>query len=708
MRMATRLIEIGSVDIEAIRDQYPLADIVEPYVSLRRRSGKLEGLCPFHDERTPSFKIYENDQRYHCFGCGAHGDLFDFLEVMEGLNIRQAAEKLTGGRFPTYSQDRIDELRAKQMRLQSQDKEKQEAAKALAREQWMNAAHDFDAHPYLEKKGIKPNGARLKDGNLLIPLYGEDGKIQTLQSISSDGRKLFLSYAPVTGGLFVLGGKVVSAVGPVILCEGFATAASIHEATGNVVVCAFNSGNLPHVAARLADKYPDKEYIVAGDDDRGKEKNVGRAAALQAAATLHCQAVFPDFPAGSSGTDFNDMAQEYSPEAVRAIIIDGELPSGEPVPETPRLIKATPFKWRDEADIPPRKWLYGKHLLRKFLSVDIAAGGVGKSSVKIGEALAMSANRPIYDKEVHDGPLTVWIYNLEDPAEETERRIHAAANKFGLRPEDFGDRLFVDSGRDQACVIAEDGPSGCTIATPIVEALVEEIQARKVDVLIIDPFVSSHNVSENDNKAIDKVAKEWARIADRCNCAINLVHHIKKLNGTEATAESARGAISLVSAARSVLVYNRMSKEEAERAGIPPEEASFIFRTTNDKANLSPPEKADWYRMNNVDLANGDKVGVACSWQWPNPFDGITTAHLYKAQRALGAGDWRESIQSPQWVGNAIAPVLDLDPSKPEHRKRLSRIIKEWISNGVLEVVEKADGKRMMKQFVVVGRWVEQ
>jgi hypothetical protein len=58
-----------------------------------------------------------------------------------------------------------------------------------------------------------------------------------------------------------------------------------------------------------------------------------------------------------------------------------------------RPLKATPFVWRDEADIPPRQWLYGKHLLRKFVSVDVAAGGIGKSSVKIGEALAMASNR---------------------------------------------------------------------------------------------------------------------------------------------------------------------------------------------------------------------------------------------------------------------------------------------------------------------------
>ena len=60
--------------------------------------------------------------------------------------------------------------------------------------------------------------------------------------------------------------------------------------------------------------------------------------------------------------------------------------------------------------------------------------------------------------------------------------------------------------------------------------------------LVIDPFVSSHQASENDNGAIDLVAKEWARLADRCNCAIELVHHTRKTNGEDATTESGRAA----------------------------------------------------------------------------------------------------------------------------------------------------------------------
>ena len=369
-------------------------------------------------------------------------------------------------------------------------------------------------------------------------------------------------------------------------------------------------------------------------------------------------------------------------------------------------LAATPFTWRDESLIPPRKWLYGRHLLRKFLSVDVAAGGVGKSSLKIGEALAMTTGRELYGKEIGDGPLRVWLYNLEDPMEETERRLHATAKHFRITPGDIGDRLFVDSGRDQPCVIAEETPNGARIATPVVDEIIRELTERQIDVLILDPFVSSHAVSENDNRAMDMVAKQWARIADICDCSINLVHHVRKQNGAEATADSARGAKALVDAARSVLVYNRMTSDEAAAANIPPEQSPFFFRTTNDKANLSPAEKADWHRMNNVDLDNGDKVGVACPFQWPDLFDGVSMDKIIEVQQAIGAGKYRADSRSADWVGNIISTTLGMDPTEDGSRKRATKMIREWMKTGALIEVDGVDAKRNPRRFVEVGKWL--
>lgn len=387
--------------------------------------------------------------------------------------------------------------------------------------------------------------------------------------------------------------------------------------------------------------------------------------------------------------------------------MDEVPPYGEdihPSEEKPVDFRATAFQWRPTADIPKREWLYGKHLLRKFVSVDVAAGGVGKSSVKIVEALSMTTGRMLYAKELHEGPLNVWLYNLEDPLDETERRIHAAVKWFRIDPEEFVGRLYVDSGRDQRCVIAHETFDGARIINPITEAIISEIKRRAIDVLIIDPFVSSHELSENDNRAMDLVAKEWGRIADVCNCSINLIHHIRKTNGEAATIDSARGAKALTDAARSVVVYNRMTKDEAETAGIPADQVGFYFRAGSEKANLAPMEKAEWYRMNNVDLENGDKVGVASPWDWPDLFAGVTVSKTKEVQRLVDAGDFRVDPRSPAWVGTIIATVLAMDPE--EDAKRIAKILRQWIQNKVLRVEEAMDEQRKMRKFVRVGEWI--
>lgn len=412
----------------------------------------------------------------------------------------------------------------------------------------------------------------------------------------------------------------------------------------------------------------------------------------------------------SENYDANDIEATFGLDGVR----DALRQRRAPWPDTPPYeeegeadrpaLQATPFLWRAEAEIPPRKWLYGRHLIRKFLSVDIAAGGVGKSSVKVVEALALATGRCLLGKDVQEGPHRVWLYNLEDPDEETERRLHAAAKHFDIHPDDLGGRLYVNSGRDQPVCIAEETPDGARIMRPVVEAIVEEITRSRIDVLILDPFVSSHAISENDNRAIDMVAKEWSRIADRCNCSINLVHHVRKQNGSEVNAESSRGAVSLIGAARSVIVYNRMTKEEGERAGIQPDKRGFYFRTQNDKANLSPPESADWHRMNNVDLDNGDSVGVACPWQWPDSFDGVSTWHLKQVQTRVAEGEYRLDIRSKdKWVGHVIAQVCGIDIERNSHR--IKDILKTWIETDMLRKVERNDDQRRPREFVEVGQW---
>jgi AAA domain-containing protein len=248
-----------------------------------------------------------------------------------------------------------------------------------------------------------------------------------------------------------------------------------------------------------------------------------------------------------------------------------DTPPGIDAPSNARKpIRATPYNWKDPATIPQRDWLYGRLLLRKFVTATISPGGIGKSSLIAAEALAMVSGKDLLGVRP-DERLRVWLWNLEDPQEETERKIQAAAIHYHMSPDDIGDRLLVDSGRDQRLVIAVTERNGAVIVQPIVDDLVAEIIARKIDVIVIDPFVSCHEVAENDNPAMDRVVKEWGKVADRGNCAVHLVDHTRKMgDATEVTTESSRGGSAKTDACRVVRVVNRMSERQAADAGVQP------------------------------------------------------------------------------------------------------------------------------------------
>ncbi|MDR6790797.1 uncharacterized protein YjiS (DUF1127 family) [Sphingomonas sp. BE138] len=380
-----------------------------------------------------------------------------------------------------------------------------------------------------------------------------------------------------------------------------------------------------------------------------------------------------------------------------------------PLPVSERIISATPYVWRVPSSIPPRQWVYGRQLLRGTVSVVVAPGATGKTALLTGTALALVTGRPVLGDEIWDGPKRVWVWNLEDSGEELARGIQAAAMHWGIGAADIGDRLFVDSGLDGAELsIASTTRDGLVIHEPVIEALVTELIRRRIDVLVVDPFVSSHSVSENDNGAIDTVAKLWAKVAVRANCAIILVHHARKMAGAEVSSESARGAVSLTQAARSCIVLNRMSVEEAKDFGVEGDERRRFFRTYDDKNNRAPPAiTSTWYRLASVSLGNapggGDNMPVVVPWSPPDVFERISVDDLEAVQARVASREWRSSDQSPEWVGHALAEVLQLDPNKPTDRRRIKTALSTWIRNGALKVEHRRDGSRQTRPFVVVG-----
>lgn len=367
-------------------------------------------------------------------------------------------------------------------------------------------------------------------------------------------------------------------------------------------------------------------------------------------------------------------------------------------------LEPKPFVLGDASKIPPREWVYGRHYIRKFLSVTVAPGGTGKTAITLAEAVAMATGRSIMGIETPKR--RVWVWNLEDPLEELQRRIAGIAQHHNITQDDLGDRLLVNSGRDEPLIIAEQA-GGANVLTPAADALTHHIKAMNVDVVIVDPFVSSHHLSENDNKAIDMVVKRWAQVANDANCSIELVHHVRKGNGMqEATVSDARGASALVDAARHVRRLQRMTAEEARNAGIDEDQFWRYSREGDSKDNLAPPSgDSTWRQMVSVELPNGDSVGVSEPWQWPDVFSDLNRNDLEAVQRRVASSEWRENPRAKDWVGIAVGEALNLDTNDTYNKSKIRQLLKVWIENGALRVVDKPDKHRKMRAFVVVGKW---
>jgi len=375
-----------------------------------------------------------------------------------------------------------------------------------------------------------------------------------------------------------------------------------------------------------------------------------------------------------------------------------------PVPFAPSL-----FVWRDPTTIPRRQFIYGKHLTRGTVSATVAPGGVGKSSQKLVDAVAMAIGRDLVGDQPAR-PLRVWYINLEDDLEESERKVAAILIHFRIDPSELGDRLYID-GRDTCSVcVAEQTRDGVKIVQPMIAGLTAALIAGKFDVLIVDPFVSAHRVSENDNNAIDTVVKMFAHIAGSTGSASELVHHSRKTNGAEITAEDSRGGSATVAATRSTRVLNRMNPETAEKLGVDDKTRRRIFRLDDDKQNLAPPQDARWFQIVSVGLGNGsggdtpdqDYVGVVDRWALPNPLDGVSVAHLRAVQAKVAAGRYRESSQAKNWVGTAVAEVLGLNLNDKAAKAKVKGLLKTWIKSRMFKVVSGTDEKRTPRPFVEV------
>jgi hypothetical protein len=361
---------------------------------------------------------------------------------------------------------------------------------------------------------------------------------------------------------------------------------------------------------------------------------------------------------------------------------DSIVPLLPQAPAQATSIAATPFVAVTLASIPRREWLYDRHYIRKFVSAKIAAGGVGKSALTLAAAISMAIGRDLFDGNKLMTQLRVWYWNGEDPRDEINRRIAAICLHYNLDQKDLEGWLFIDSGQDTPICLASEDRSRVLFDVNGIRSFEDTIERNRIDVVILDPFIAIHKISENNNTLIDQVLKLLGRIANHRNCSIEIVHHIRKPSSgqNEATADDSRGGGAIVNAVRSCQVLNRMSKEEASQARIEPDDRYRYIRVDSGKQNLAPPEKAKWRYIASVQLPNGDNVQAVEYWQFPEAAQGLTTEDIEFVQSLAREGRYRWDSRATDWIGHPVATRLGLDferLTRKTSRKFWVRVVKK-------------------------------
>jgi putative DNA primase/helicase len=223
----------------------------------------------------------------------------------------------------TFTKEQMDEFHRQGEEEARRRRAEREALYAIvarkAHDRWSRAKPVW-VHRYLEDKGVASHGLRTdEDGDLLIPVINAKGNWQNLQRVfhDVDGKcvKLYLKGGRMKGGMFIIG--KIDPEGVILIGEGYATLATLHEATGYPSVVAFNDSNLIVVTALTREKFPKARIVVCADNDHKTRDNPGVAKGKAAAEATGSMLAIPTVV---DGTDFNDMAGEYGIDAVKEAI----------------------------------------------------------------------------------------------------------------------------------------------------------------------------------------------------------------------------------------------------------------------------------------------------------------------------------------------------------------------------------------------------
>jgi hypothetical protein len=284
----------------------------------------------------------------------------------------------------------------------------------------------------------------------------------------------------------------------------------------------------------------------------------------------------------------------------------------------------------DPGKIPPRQWLLGNQFCAGFISCLVAAGGVGKSALRLVQYISLALGRSLCGQHVFHR-CRVLLISLEDDRDEVQRRIQAVLDHFDLPRSDLKGWLFCANPKRSKLVELKNRER--TIG-PLEQQIRDAIARRKPRLVALDPFVKLHSLGENDSGDMNFVCELLTSIAVDDKIAIDIPHHVHKGQLTPGDADSARGSSGIRDAGRLIFTLNAMSEEEAKAFNIDNDERLNYVRLDSAKVNIAARSGgATWFHLVGVPIGNGTEL-------YPNG-DTVQVVEPWKPRSIWADLDWK-------------------------------------------------------------------
>ena len=428
--------------------------------------------------------------------------------------------------------------------------------RAWCAEKYQSAPTAPADHPYLVKKQIPPGELRLfrtrgDAGALMVPVKSSDGTIHGMQFISPDGSKKFKTGTVKAGNCYRIG-KIKDDT--VVICEGYATGASIHQSTGHAVLVAFDAGNLKSVAELIRPKRPDMKIIIAADDDHATAGNPGLTKATEAALAVNGLLAVPTFSdtRGPKDTDFNDLARLARPEAVKACLEAAAIPTPAPAlatekPSETNLESVEHEIWPEPIDLLKLSQTSPKapsFIMQEWLPCGYATlfaghGGVGKSALALALAVCLAMGHPFFGLPVERR--RILYLSCEDREGVLHWRLSRICAFLEISIGDLAGWLHILDLVGHDAILYQPGRDGVP-TTGAYRQLAGNMKALGAQVLIVDGISDTYDGNENARAEVKAYINALLALIPPEDGAVILVGHVAKPVANTASREGYSGS----------------------------------------------------------------------------------------------------------------------------------------------------------------------